>query len=84
MRETGEINDRYQSLLRSRQLSDVVQPYQQFLKQLPDEKTIQAGVARRRLQIQAVIGVLIRIGLIGNGSLRTVSGTAGYWGRFWA
>lgn len=56
MRETGEINDRYQSLLRSRQLSDVVQPYQQFLKQLPDEKTIQAGVARRRLQIQAVIG----------------------------
>ena len=56
MRETGDINNRHQSLLRSRQLSDDAQPYQQFLSQLPDEKTIQHGIARRRLQIQAVIG----------------------------
>lgn len=56
MRETGNINHRHQSLLRSSVLRDDAQPYQQFLSQWPDENSIAAAIARRKSRIQAIIG----------------------------
>lgn len=56
MRETGNINNRYHALLRSSDLRDDVQPYQQFLSQSPHEKSVSTGIARRRVQIQSILG----------------------------
>lgn len=56
MRETGNLNSLYQSLLRSSELRDDVRSYQQFLKELPPENTIQEQAAERKQSILAVLG----------------------------
>jgi lysine 2,3-aminomutase len=56
MRETGNISNLYYSLLRTSELKDDVQAYQQFLSQCPDEQTISVAIARRRRLIQDVVG----------------------------
>lgn len=55
MRETGNSHNLYQSLLRSSELKNDVHSYQQFLKGLPSQNTVQKRIEERKQTILAVL-----------------------------
>lgn len=56
MRETGNLYNLYQSLLRSNELKEDVLPFQEALKVMPDPELVREEAATRKQQILNVLG----------------------------
>lgn len=56
MRETGNLYNQYQSLMRNLDLKDEAKPYQEFLAQLPGEEQLREEASIRKRQIQDIMG----------------------------
>lgn len=56
MRETGDLYNLYQSILRSNELKDHARPYLEAIQALPDYNDVQNQAAKRKQKILEVVG----------------------------